>query len=675
MKLNKKYLMSFLVLAGGLGLAGISARDAQAAVLTGQVDTSGNITGTAGATYYDTSDWQDMMDTYKDVNPDAASNNTIYFNVTADVQGSKNIGGYNYSSTTNNNNGASIIEGKSLSINGNGHMLYLDDDSDPTTPAKSSGVFDGKGAGNIRGPFRVPNGVGNDTKLTIENANITNNITGGIFQAVGNTSEATFLYRNVTVTNGSNYGAQPIRNDRGKILFEGNNTFNILQNQDFNSVGLYGADNQGEWIQGGAWVEVVSGTTKLNQNWWSDQPFYTYNNTSHTMKVDKYAQLVWNLNDTYCMYYDDGNKGPMVWDIGDNASFDIKGTKDTASHYGNWFYDVANSSWTVNVGEKSRLSVTTGGGNINTNGFNGGPVNWNVGKDSTVLLNNLKSGNLIAGAPGAGSGIVLNDPAVFTLNTVGGSVFNSNLGNRFPIEINGNGLRTHMSEKEWNFTNLDDLNSPNKLTLDQTNQDIWYRANTGTITGLGSTGLTSNLTPNNYLSTDVSKMNKAGYISWYQPLGFWADAANSNSNRTFDLSLDPNATNGLPADASWSNLMNGNAAQTLVFGDDRGQSPSFNVSVSMLDNPLANELEYYWTNPADTNITSKFDLNTAIPVASVTSDTGLPAFIAATNAGQNYTFTMPTDSGVRVKAKNSLLAQNNTQAGTFKYTIADGPMP
>lgn len=313
MKINKKYITPLLI-AGTILTLTVVGEKADAAVLTGNVDTSGAVTGTAGATYYSTNSWKDMLDTYQSVTPTAASNNTVFFNMVGDVQGEFSIGGYGYSNTGNTNNGVSIVNGKSLSINGNGHTLYLDSDTNYTTPGSGSGA----GAGYIRGPFRVPNaGVSEATVLQIKNASITNNITGGIFQSVGTGGSApTFIYEDVKVSNGTaRYAAQPIRNDNGRILFYGTNEFNIQQDHSMNSVGLLGADNQGEWIQGGKWVEVVTGTTTLNQTWGYDQPFYTYNNNSHTMKVADGAHMVWNLNDTYTMYYDDGNSGPMVWDI------------------------------------------------------------------------------------------------------------------------------------------------------------------------------------------------------------------------------------------------------------------------------------------------------------------------------------------------------------------------
>lgn len=76
MKINKKYITPLLI-AGTLLTLTVVGEKADAAVLTGNVDTSGAVTGTAGATYYSTNSWKDMLDTYQSVNPTAASNNTI----------------------------------------------------------------------------------------------------------------------------------------------------------------------------------------------------------------------------------------------------------------------------------------------------------------------------------------------------------------------------------------------------------------------------------------------------------------------------------------------------------------------------------------------------------------------------------------------------------------------
>lgn len=76
---------------------------------------------------------------------------------------------------------------------------------------------------------------------------------------------------------------------------------------------------------------MVTGTTTLNQSWGNDQPFYVYYSSGgSTLQVDAGASMVWNLNKTYTMYYDDGSLltvGALNWNI--NGSFVINGTLNT----------------------------------------------------------------------------------------------------------------------------------------------------------------------------------------------------------------------------------------------------------------------------------------------------------------------------------------------------------
>ena len=51
--------LGFLIILFGL------APKARAAIVGGTVDTTGTVTGITGATYYNVSNWQDMIDTYK----------------------------------------------------------------------------------------------------------------------------------------------------------------------------------------------------------------------------------------------------------------------------------------------------------------------------------------------------------------------------------------------------------------------------------------------------------------------------------------------------------------------------------------------------------------------------------------------------------------------------------
>ncbi|MDP1329390.1 hypothetical protein Q6280_27785, partial [Klebsiella pneumoniae] len=85
--------------------------------------------------------------------------------------------------------------------------------------------------------------------------------------------------------------------------------------------------------------------------------------------------------------------------------------------------------------------------------------------------------------------------------------------------------------------------------------------------------------------------------------------------------------------------------------------------VKMTQNNFPNGLQYYWVDPT-TKTTSQLILNSALQIASITSDSTLPSWIKMTGAGSWYTLTFPTDSGLNIKANNSLLTQTNTNAET-----------
>ncbi|MDA2897991.1 RTX toxin, partial [Lactococcus lactis] len=148
--------LGFLIILFGL------APKARAAIVGGTVDTTGTVTGITGATYYNVSNWQDMIDTYKGVTPNAASSNTVFLNVTANVPGNSIL-----------NSGNTVSSGKSLSINGNNYTLYLDNDTNYTT-AQSIGGSDGTARA-----FGSNGTISTDTILTVKNATIVNNITSG----------------------------------------------------------------------------------------------------------------------------------------------------------------------------------------------------------------------------------------------------------------------------------------------------------------------------------------------------------------------------------------------------------------------------------------------------------------------------------------------------------------
>lgn len=93
----------------------------------------------------------------------------------------------------------------------------------------------------------------------------------------------------------------------------------------------------------------------------------------------------------------------------------------------------------------------------------------------------------------------------------------------------------------------------------------------------------------------------------------------------------------------------------------------------MLENNFSDRLSYYWNDPENMRNTTEFKKGIALPIVSVTSDANLPSYISMANAGQNYTLNIPSSAGIKIKAKNTLLSQTGKRAGTFKYTIVDGP--
>lgn len=119
-------------------------------------------------------------------------------------------------------------------------------------------------------------------------------------------------------------------------------------------------------------------------------------------------------------------------------------------------------------------------------------------------------------------------------------------------------------------------------------------------------------------------------------------------------------------------MINGNASATLVVGDDRGQNPNSQVSIKMTQNTFPTGLQYYWIDPS-TKSSTLLNLNSSVQIAALTDDSKLPAWIKMSGAGTWYTMSLTTDTGLEIKANNTLLTQNNTNAGTFQYTIASGP--
>lgn len=636
----KMQFRQYLVMTCMLLAALILPSQAHAATGANHVDTNGTLTGKPGATYYDVTTWQDMFDTYKNITPDVDSNNTVFLNVIGDIPGSTDLKRAN----------GNMVAGKNVNILGNGHKIYVDDDTNYTTGTERAGTGWGFYSNN--------GGVTESTTLQVGNATLINNHSDGIFSITGS-STATTIYKDIKVMNGApNYGASPIRNDQGTIKLLGQNIFNILQGQSMVDLGsgskvdmsqtklnVIGDDNDGEWIQGGQNIEVVDGETTLNQSWENDQPFYIYyTKNGSNLTVHDGAQLNWNLNDTYTMYYDDGGtNGPLTWNIGKNSQFNINGTKKTAWRNNNWFMSMNTlNAFNINLKDNALLDVTTGGGSINLDGFQGGKTNINAAKNSVLSFYNLNTGtSLFTGNTAKGSGIALNDPKLFTLKSEGGQIFNSNI----PISINDPGLRLHAS------TN----------TAANQSDDLYKKVVTGSTDGNFST---TTFSPTTYSPADLSFLRKAKFIQWSQPNGI--SIANSGFTRNFTVNLSD-----LPRDGSWSPIQPADDTMQLHFTDDRGQQPNFSVQISQANNTTPDSTQYLWQNPGDNN--ASVLTNNPMKIATITDDNQLPANVKMTMAGGDYAFNFDKNNGLLLKANNKLKVQNKLENATFRYAIVTGP--
>lgn len=606
-----------------------------AATATAQVDTGGSLTGTSGATYYDVSTWQDMFDTYKNVTPDAGSNNTVYLNVTGDVAGSSAI-----------TKGTNLTSGKSVSILGNGHTLYFDTDTNYTTGTNGQNA-------SVGFYTNAYNPVSSDTNATLKDATWVNNRSSGIFPSTGSATKLNQYYIDVTEYNGAaNAGAAPINNEGGKIFFSGKNSFKVLYKNSLTATGT-NSDTNFEWIRGGNYLEVLDGETSVQLNANVDQMIYPNGvGTGQTIKIDDDAKLNWLSGQYWSLYFGGATAGPLVWDLGKNAEFNISdiGTK---SNTGTWFSATNFNSWTVNAAEGAKLSADTAGGSININAINGKAV-WNFGKNAELFLNNKGNGNLFTGAPATGSALNFNDVNRVTMLSSASPVFAS--ASNIPINITGGGgLRLHASSVQP--ANTDSISDIDNIS----GSDMWSRVATGTTDG-GFT--TADMAPTNYSNMLLTYMQKSKYLRWYHPNGL--GVADSTLNRSFNVNLGD-----LPSDGSWSSPIAGEDKLQLNFMDDRGQQPDFAVQVSQLSNATPNGTQYVWQNPDGTTPTV-LDTN-PMTMATITDDGDLPSYVAMTMAGGNYAFDYDKNSGLLLKANNKLKVQVNQQNATFRYAIVTGP--
>lgn len=625
----KKILAAFLLACSTVGMLLLTTDiKSYAAVIPAKTDVDGSVTGVVNAKYYDVSSWRDMYDTYQA----SKAGQTIYLNVVKDIPGDAQA-----------LKGVPVGETKNLTIIGNGHQLYFaGSPNDRVGTSRFSA--EGSGAG-----FYANNDASltGKTTLVVQDAKIINGISNGIFSIRG-ASAPNVVYKNVTVTNGgARTGASPIRNDQGKVLLEGNNEFNINADFDFNTPSTIwrGDDNNGEWIQGGHWVEVVNGKTTLNQNWAWDQPFYTNNNgDSATLKIDDNASLNWNLNDTYTMYYG-SSSGPLNWDIGNNANFTVNGTSATASHSNDWFMWTSFTDFNFHVHDNANLQVKMAGGPINLDEFRG-LVNWQFDPGSKVDLQNLGKGNVIQGNVRAGSSMNFNNINNFTIQSLNQAGIKSNI----PLNFNGNsGVKLHASS---NFDGSDSA----------VGSFLYKRPSTGTIDGNFTT---STMGPIKYEKSDLTFLQKAKYIDWRSPDGL--AISNSKMDRSYNVDLAD-----LPRDGSYGSTIVGNDTMDLNVQDDRLDKPNFTIQANVLNNQLSSTTKYYWQSLTLSDKLSALN-NEPQTIETINSNSTLPDGVSTTQGGMNFTFNYPNNKGLLLKATNDLQQGNGQGGATIQYNIVNGP--
>lgn len=629
-----------------LGVSNISADT------TPYTDSDGSVTGQVNATYYKVTNWKDIFDCYKA----AADNQTVYLSVQNDIAGSSDF---------NSGSNGKVTSGKSVDILGNHHKIYADNNTDYSTATSRVG----RGSGGY-GFYANSSNVTETTEMRVENATIINNHADGIFTVTGS-STATTTYKNVHTMNGAVYsGAGPIRNEQGTIKFMGNNVFNILQDQPNTDLGSgsnidmsqtktrrssgYDGWNQGEWIQGGQKVEVVNGETTLNDSWLGkDQPFYIYyTKNGSSLSIDSGAKLNWNLNQTYALWYDNGNTlGPLSFNIGKNSQFNIHGTQNTASTNKQWFSGINTlNSFIVNMDESSLFDVATAGGSINLDGFRGGESIINVAKDSKMDIFNLNSGtSLFSGKLAKGSAINLNDPNSVTLKTMGGSVFQS--GTDIPINISGAGLRLHASKSV-------DANL---------GTDLYKRMTTGTTDGNFTS---ANMAPIPYTADDLSFLRQAKYIQWSRPQG--SHMLNGSLDRTFAFNVQDCPQNGLGGLASEGGYFVGQKDNDMHFNfcADEGTKPNVKIQVAVNANRLPQQTAYYWRNAGENN--AKELSNEPYTILSVTDDEKLPQGVTMKKAGEEYDVTFKKNDGLLLKAGNGIPVEDGSiPQASFTYSMVD----
>lgn len=612
-------LKSLFTIAISLSVLGATQSVAHADAVKA-TDTTGNITGAAGTTYYQVSSWSDINQAYSN---DTSS--SVYVQAQSDFSQDSNLGSHVYKLTS----------GKNLTIDGNDKTLNLS--SGATTGTGESGG----GQGTVTHAFSDnDNRTTAADKFTLKNATLINNIDNGLFQING---AANITYDNVTETNSNTtYNARPFFNWAGSITLKGTTQFNIIGGatnviagdgvQDIAGQGYTsttGYDQNGEWIRGNASIDVYDSAT-LNFNWWWDQPYWSDAPTQGLgITVHDNSHFYWNMNNSYMV---DFSQAQLNCNIGNNASFIITGSKNTfAPSLGTGYYQ--SKAINIAMGDNSQFSSTSGAEMQHLNSLT-------TGQNDKVAIQNLGSGRAIQSLYNSQSSMSLSDStdATFSGNTAN-IIYPSNLS----ISLLGSGLATNASK----------LNTPDTSTNSFTKDPI-----SGTFTS----AFTSSL----YSSTEQAILKSAKYIHWY-PGKAIAGFTNSVADRSFHVTADM-----LTHDQNFSSPISGDSAMTFGIHNSSVNTPSLSLSVKLTNNKTPDTTQYVWRNIDGS--TSQPLSDTPITIATLSPNQELASNIvkSTTATGSDYVISFNPNQGLLLQSKNTI------QSGTFQnasmtYEITNGP--
>ncbi|MFC4761457.1 pectate lyase-like adhesive domain-containing protein [Fructobacillus durionis] len=585
------------------------------------------LSASADTDTFDVSSWKEMYADYKSSKAD-----TVVLNVTNDI------------GPSGSTSGAEVKSGKSVIIKGNGNTLYFGDPNYPTTelseniPARTHGFYSSSSR------------IGNDTVLRLENTTWVNSISNGIFE-LSTGAAATMQFNDVTEYNGSTWtAATPIMNHSGKIEFSGKNTFNITGSaQDFGS-GKQNASSlgssirttwsdQANWIQGGRDVTVVDGSTTLNMNGSSSNPFYhdvLYSSVDVSLKVADNAKMYWNIDNA--RFLEKSAVNSRTWMIGSGATFLINGTQNTTSTQ--WF-DFNKSLFSSENKTPLAIGVADGG---TFDATTGGPLNGPtksstragiiVGKKGTFSVSNLSTDSGVAISGSFSQNIRLSDASHFLVRSADAELFDSDS----QIVLPDSGLAGKFSS-----------------TFDASSNVRTEPANHGSI----STALNdfSQLSPGYNSWTRGLLTGVPEYFELYEAptvLKFTGNLDRLYKLTSSDLPKNANETTG---------LISGQANMGFNINSNN-PNPAVHVMLSMSKNNQNNIVSYFWQKK-DGSVTPVTGVDQTIWTSdgqSTTSD----------DSGNNYNVDYQPNEGLLMKTTNALKA-GNYEGATFDYTMVTGP--